>query len=287
MSDDSESYLYQLEQVELALSKDPYNEELQKLQHDLKELISLTQQLEDQQQQKKSTSQSPRTPVSPVTSSSQSKGEKRPLSTVTSSPTPVLKTHQFSVGQDVMARWSGDGKFYRATITAIGGADQVFSVSFRGYSDTEMVKAEDVKALDNKKRQGIFEDVGGNSAIITAAASTSKSAGPTITAAATTNQTSEEDQPPPAKKGRKEKFQQKKKVSEVEVKKNAWLNFASGADNKKKKKKMSAAPINKKSIFKTPDNPSGKVGVVGSGRGMTSFQQRGKHLYNENKDEED
>ena len=45
MSDDSESYLYQLEQVELALSKDPHNEELQKLQHDLKELISLTQQL--------------------------------------------------------------------------------------------------------------------------------------------------------------------------------------------------------------------------------------------------
>ena len=29
------------------------------------------------------------------------------------------------------------------------------------------------------------------------------------------------------------------------------------------------------------------VGVVGSGRGMTSFQQRGKHLYNENKDDED
>ncbi|KAI9266593.1 hypothetical protein BDA99DRAFT_558656 [Phascolomyces articulosus] len=310
MSDDSESYLYQLEQVELALSKDPENEELQKLQNDLQELISLTQQLE--QQQKKSTSQSPRTttPGSPVTTNNNGGGlkegnKKRKTSpSVTSSPTPVLKTHQFSVGQDVMARWSGDGKFYRATITAIGGADQVFSVTFRGYADTEMVKAEDVKALDNKKRQGIFEDVSAsassgsiiNGATITAAATTTS--GATISAAATTTgniattgatmtTTSLEDQPSPAKKGRKDKFQPKKKVSEVEVKKNAWLNFASGADSKKKKKKMAAAPINKKSIFKTPDNPAGKVGVVGSGRGMTSFQQRGKHLYNDDKDEDD
>ncbi|KAI8139250.1 hypothetical protein BJV82DRAFT_672827 [Fennellomyces sp. T-0311] len=247
MSDDSESYLYQLEQVELALSKDPNNDELKKLQHDLQELITLTQQLEQQQQKQqpaKKTSQSPRTPVSP--------------SPQTSSPsTPALKTHQFSVGQEVMARWSGDGQFYRATITAIGGADQVFSVVFRGYSDSEMLKAEDVKALDNKKRQGIFEDV----------ASPKKKKEKTSSSAA----------PQP----------KKKKVSEVEVKKNAWLNFASSAENKKKKKKMAATPINKKSIFKTPDNPEGKVGVVGSGRGMTSYQQRGKHLYSDKNDEDD
>ena len=220
MSDDSESYLYQLEQVELALSKDPTNEELKKLQHDLKELITLTQQLEQQQQKQpptKKASQSPRTPVS---SSPQ----------ISSPSTPALKTHQFSVGQDVMARWSGDGQFYRATITAIGGADQVFSVVFRGYSDSEMLKAEDVKALDNKKRQGIFEDVASPKKKKEKAASSGSQATP----------------------------KPKKKPSEVEVKKNAWLNFASSAENKKKKKKMAATPINKKSIFKTPDNPEGK-----------------------------
>ncbi|KAI9493923.1 hypothetical protein BDB00DRAFT_928643 [Zychaea mexicana] len=280
MSDDSESYLYQLEQVELALSKDPENEEFKKLQQDLKELIALTQQLE--QQQKKSTTQSPKTPISPQSSSQQGLEKKQGgKSTVTVSPTPVLKTHQFSVGQDVMARWSGDGQFYRATITAIGGADQVFSVSFRGYAETEMVKAEDVKALDSKKRQGIFEGVGSSSTAAAAAAAAAEEE-------LQEQQQQEQQEQPPAKRGRKDKSQQKKKVSEVEVKKNAWLNFASGADGKKKKKRMAATPINKKSIFKTPDNPEGKVGVVGSGRGMTSFQQRGKHLYSENKhDEED
>ncbi|ORY91245.1 hypothetical protein BCR43DRAFT_101606 [Syncephalastrum racemosum] len=237
MSDDTESYQYQLEQVELALSKDPDNEELKKLQHDLKELIALTSQLEQQQQKQKKKS------VSPSASPVDRKGSS-PSTPTGGGTTAALKAHEFSVGQEVLARWSGDGQFYRATITAIGGADQVFSVVFKGYQDNEMVKAEDVKALHNKKRQGIFEDV-------------------------------------VVKKPKKEKTpgQPKKKVHEEEVKKSAWLNFASGGD-KGKKKKMVAAPINKKSIFKTPDNPQGKVGVVGSGQGMTAYNRRGKHQYN-------
>lgn len=32
----------------------------------------------------------------------------------------------------------------------------------------------------------------------------------------------------------------------------------------------------KKSIFATSDNPKAKVGVTGSGRGMTDFEQRKK-----------
>lgn len=34
-----------------------------------------------------------------------------------------------------------------------------------------------------------------------------------------------------------------------------------------------------KSIFRTPDNPMGKVGVVGSGQGVTAYEQRGKHKF--------
>ncbi|RCH78897.1 hypothetical protein CU098_007102, partial [Rhizopus stolonifer] len=141
-------------------------------------------------------------------------------------PATALKTHIFSVDQEVLARWSGDGQFYKANITAIGGADQVFSVRFRGYNETEFVKAEDIKATANKKRVGIFEEV-----------------------------------------------TKKKQATEIEHKKNAWLNFASVGGKKKH------SPINKKSIFKSPDNPGGKVGVVGSGKGMTTYLQRGKHIY--------
>ncbi|CAO3634937.1 unnamed protein product [Mucor hiemalis] len=150
-----------------------------------------------------------------------------------------------------MARWSGDGQFYKAVITAIGGADQVFSVKFKGYSESEFVKAEDIKPLVDKKRAGIFENV--------------------------------VEEPKPKKKKDSTTngatTPKKKKTVEFENKKNAWLNFATGTNSKKKKSVGGAAPINKKSIFKTPDNPEGKVGVVGSGKGMTTFQQRGKHVY--------
>ncbi|KAJ7002460.1 hypothetical protein D5086_005921 [Populus alba] len=35
----------------------------------------------------------------------------------------------------------------------------------------------------------------------------------------------------------------------------------------------------KESIFKSPDDPKGKVGVAGSGKGLTEFQKREKHWH--------
>jgi survival-of-motor-neuron-related-splicing factor 30 len=35
----------------------------------------------------------------------------------------------------------------------------------------------------------------------------------------------------------------------------------------------------RESIFKSPDDPFGKVGVTGSGKGLTDFQKREKHLH--------
>ena len=35
----------------------------------------------------------------------------------------------------------------------------------------------------------------------------------------------------------------------------------------------------RESIFKSPDDPHGKVGVTGSGKGLTEFQKREKHLH--------
>ncbi|KAL9544149.1 hypothetical protein MBANPS3_007777 [Mucor bainieri] len=239
-AEEIESYKFQLEQVELALQSDPENEELKKLQHDLQELISMFEAVAEPTSPKKKDAYHqqppPSTPAAPAASTA-------------STTTTALKAHEFSVDQEVMARWSGDGEFYKATITAIGGADQVFSVKFKGYSEAEVVKAEDIKPLQTKKRTGVFENVGEpkKKRKDTATSSTSSAGGGAV-----------------APTGKK------KKAAEFENKKNAWLNFATGGSKKKK-----ATPvINKKSIFKTPDNPEGKVGVVGSGKGMTSYQQR-------------
>jgi survival-of-motor-neuron-related-splicing factor 30 len=35
----------------------------------------------------------------------------------------------------------------------------------------------------------------------------------------------------------------------------------------------------RESIFKSPEDPFGKVGVTGSGKGLTEFQKREKHLH--------
>lgn len=35
----------------------------------------------------------------------------------------------------------------------------------------------------------------------------------------------------------------------------------------------------RESIFKSPDDPQGKVGVTGSGKGLTDFQKREKHFH--------
>lgn len=209
-AEEIESYKFQLEQVELALASDPENEELTKLQHDLKELIQMfeaAQAISQQEQQQQKTT-APR-----------------------SVPSTALKNHEFSVDQEVMARYSGDGQFYKATITAIGGADQVFSVKFKGYSESEFVNADDIKAIVDKKRVGIFENMeGGNK-----------------------NKKRKESTATGIKDASVPNAPKKKKAVEFENKKNAWLNFATGSSKKKK-----TTPINKKSIFKTPDNPEGK-----------------------------
>lgn len=221
-AEEIESYKFQLEQVELALQSDPENEELKKLQHDLQELISMFEAVAEPTSPKKKDTHHQQPPPSSTPAAA-------------NTTTTALKAHEFSVDQEVMARWSGDGEFYKATITAIGGADQVFSVKFKGYSEAEFVKAEDIKPLQSKKRAGVFENVGEpkrkRKETTASSASASSAAGGAV-----------------APTGKK------KKAAEFENKKNAWLNFATGSSKKKK-----ATPvINKKSIFKTPDNPEGK-----------------------------
>jgi survival-of-motor-neuron-related-splicing factor 30 len=206
-AEEIEGYRYQLEQIEASLENDPENSELLKLKNDLVELIALTTEFESVQ--------TPTPAVaSPAKKQEKSKQEEKPSSTTA----PLVQ--QYSVGQEVMAKYHGDGKYYKAKISNVGGSGVVYSVIFAGYQDVEIVKAEDIKPIENRNKRP--------ATVMNESEGAAK-------------------KPVPAKKV--------KKPAAVEVKKNAWLNFANKAE---KKKKMSAIPINKKSIFKTPDNPEGK-----------------------------
>lgn len=62
------------------------------------------------------------------------------------------------------------------------------------------------------------------------------------------------------------------------IKQNVWLNFQKKGS--KQNKGYFAYGKSQQSIFKSPDNVDGKVGVVGSGQAMTSYKAQ-KTKYSE------
>ncbi|KAM0940216.1 hypothetical protein DsansV1_C19g0161541 [Dioscorea sansibarensis] len=84
-----------------------------------------------------------------------------------------------------------------------------------------------------------------------------------------------------AKRKKIHAFKSKVRLEQQEVvqnkRQNAWQQFQT---TKGKAKKIGFFSGRKReSIFKSPDDPKGKVGVTGSGKGLTEFQKREKHLH--------
>ncbi|KAJ3175956.1 hypothetical protein HDU87_005620 [Geranomyces variabilis] len=250
MAQELAQYQFQLDQVDEALAKDPENDVLAKLRGDLTELITLyTSVVQDQQ-------------VAAAAASSKKK------QSAASAPEPK----KWKVGDTVSAKYGPNGKFYEGVVAALPEQtpEGRYSIVFAGYSTPESVDPADVRdpsaqptntssaAGHNKKRP--------IEAPVTAA-----------TMAAGGN--------PDGKK--KKKFKPKeaggpsKRDKEHVQKQEAWLSFAAGSGSKKRKTAgVTAKPLLKKpSMFATPEDPTARVGVIGSGKPMTQFQQRGKHVF--------
>src|ERR1700761_7514698 len=114
-SKELETYQAQLTQVEEALQGDPDNEQLASLRSELKELIQLTE--------------------TSVAQSEQLANAKRKPNTTNATSTTV-----FAAGDDVLAKYSGDGNFYPARVTSVGGSveHRVYSVVFKSYNNAEL-----------------------------------------------------------------------------------------------------------------------------------------------------
>jgi len=234
-----ETYQVQLSQVELALSADPSNAELTSLRDELKELIALTE-----------------------TALAQIEGAAASTSTPPTKPKPSADSHSkksnhpsFAAGDECLAKYSGDGAWYPARITSIGGSEEnrVYSVAFRGYDSTELVAANGLKPLPpNSQLAGL--------------SSSSKR-----------KLTKEEEDERERKKKKNEKKLETRaaKAKEQNNKQAAWQKFA----KKGEKKGIHIAGIQGSSIFKSPDNPHGRVGVTGSGKGMTEYAGKNKHKF--------
>lgn len=210
---DLETYQVQLEQVDEALKADPDNEEFQSLRSELNQLITLTEQ------------------AIAVASASSASTAKKSHKGVT---LPV-----FTAGDECLAKWSKDDKWYPGRITSVGGSEEkrVYSVVFRGYQDIEVVNANAVKRLPPSQAgpHGVA---------------------PSSTAGTKRKLSKEEEEEREKKKRKNEKKLEVRaaKAAEQDQKKQSWQKFAT----KSAKKGVAVPGLVGTSIFKTPDNPHGR-----------------------------
>lgn len=184
----------------------------------------------------------------------------------------------FNVKDLVLAKWSGDKQFYEATIITKTGssADPVYTVSFKIDNSTETKRKHEVRAMPGKKRKAdgapgssistpptiSTPDPDSNSTVITAAPVVDKSA-------------MQRKEPSMVSDGPTRMQPEKKKLKGSKLMDNKKANWQSFMQNGPKKTAVSATK-HKESMFRTPDAPNAKVGVVGSGKPMQKDQSRAK-----------
>lgn len=258
------------------MTLDPERQDLLDLKAELENLISLTKELVAQQQKQAASSSSAKgkgrehassqqqQTAGPsaaafgqaTASSSAAAGGGQGTESAPSISKPAKETYKFSAGDECLARYHADGKWYPARIASIGGSslNPVYSVVFKGYNTPEQVNASEIRPTKEQLE-----------------ALARKRAGPELTP--------EEEARQAAKKRKQEKKVEKMhtKSAEAKEKQQAWQKFAT----KGAKKGYAIAGATGKSMFRTPDDPLAKVGVVGAGRGMTSTTQRSKHIYDQ------
>ncbi|KAG8748536.1 hypothetical protein FRC10_003670 [Ceratobasidium sp. 414] len=242
-----ETYQVQLSQVELALASDPGNEELTSLRSELKELILLTETALAQADAPSSS-----TPTAAGSTPRSASATPHPPR----SKQPAGPGASLQAGDECLAKYSGDSQWYPARITSVGGSDErrVFNVVFKGYNSTELLDASALKPMPAGGWKGHTAAAHGKRRL---------------------TQEEEDERERKKKKNEKKLEVRAAKAKEQNNKQAAWQKFA----KKSEKKGVVIAGIQGSSIFKTPDNPHGRVGVTGSGKGMTEYAAREKHKF--------
>ncbi|GAA5903627.1 hypothetical protein JCM5296_001373 [Sporobolomyces johnsonii] len=259
-----ETYEYQLAQIKLGLAKEPTNTEYLTLKDELESLIALIKE-----------SLGAQAPAPPPAAASPAPSSAKPStprsaapSASTSRPASAQPKHDFKSGDDCSARYEGDGKWYPARITSISGtSDQpVYTVVFRGYDTPEIVSAKDVRP---PSKWDAATSAGGSGV------------GEKRKLGEPTKEDLEKERK--KKKNEKKAETQKMKAEEQNAKQKGWQAFA----KKSAKKGVSIPGLQGESMFRSPDdnNPNAKVGVVGSGRGMTKAQERKRQTFREGDDD--
>lgn len=210
-----ETFQVQLQQAEMALAADPTNKELITLCDELKSLIELTKEA--------------------IAQAEASKAEANRKAALLTASAPA-----FGAGDEVLAKYSGDGAWYPARVTSVGGSteNRVYSVAFKGYNSTELLTAVALKPLP-------------------------PSYDPKTSAKRKMSKDEEDEREKKKKKNEKKMEIRAQKAQEQVAKQATWQKFTKKAE----RKGVNIAGVSGRSIFKTPDNPHGK----GKDRSMYVF----------------
>lgn len=166
---------------------------------------------------------------------------------------------QWKAGDECLAKYSSDGQWYPARIASVGGSveNTVYTIVFKVYNSTELVSSSSIKAIPPNYQAS-------NNPYLTSTSTKRK-----------LTKVEEEERDRKKKKNEKKLEVRAQKAKEQNEKQATWKKFA----KKSEKKGIHIAGVAGTSIFKTPDNPLGKVGVTGSGKGMTSVAAPQKHKF--------
>ncbi|KAJ0960808.1 hypothetical protein J5N97_001309 [Dioscorea zingiberensis] len=271
------TYKDQLREVRKLLADDPRNSEYADMEKELKEVISLTEELLATAKQSEIAGLVDQldADVSP------SEGQFDKTSPSTMEPG---QHDRFSVGTKVQAVWSEDGEWYDATIEAL--TPNGYYVHYDEWGNKEEVDPGNIRPIKEETMDALLEAE--REAEATRQAIKRKIAQAGVSdfqaRALPAKLRIDPNDPEDVKAAKKKKihaFKSKVRLEQQEVvqnkRQNAWQQFQT---TKGKAKKVGFFSGRKReSIFKSPDDPKGKVGVTGSGKGLTEFQKREKHLH--------
>nr|XP_027113310.1 survival of motor neuron-related-splicing factor 30 [Coffea arabica] len=272
------TYKEQLQQVRKLLDDEPGNSEYLDMEKELLEVISLTEELLATARQNENSGLG----VGASGDASLSLRHAADFSNVESGS--MLDYSKFPVGTKVQAVFSEDGEWYEATIEA--HTPNGYYVYYDGWGNKEEVDPDNVRPIHDATVNPLLEAE-------KLAQATKEALKRKIAQAASTDFQSrslpaklriEPDDPEDVRAAKRKKihaFKSKMRMEQLEMtqnkRQNAWQQFQTTKGRAKKVGFFSGRK--RESIFKSPDDPNGKVGVTGSGKGLTEFQKREKHLH--------
>ncbi|KAF6257849.1 hypothetical protein COO60DRAFT_1701647 [Scenedesmus sp. NREL 46B-D3] len=178
----------------------------------------------------------------------------------------------WAVGAACVALYSGDGQYYPATVKGVTDAGN-FVVLFEGYGNEEELPITNVRppaedttgytGVAAPKRKRVEEE-------------------PTLEQAPPKwleIKPADDEKTVARKKKLLKSFKSKRRFQEMDIKQKErqsnWQSFLKGKGGKPKTGYFTGRK--KESMFKVPDN--GKVGVIGSGKGVTDYKKAARHEF--------